>query len=543
MTREDEEVWLQTAIELTQEALHDENVWAIYEATVNVGGTFTTRADILTRAHKETWNMIEVKSIMSKREYDYVIDMAYTTAVLRNAGIDVARVGLMRIDDDFVLDELEQLETMDIFDLMQISWKWQESVEQQINSFNASNAWNFIDHLTASPAPPPANFSLQCQKCPSCRRFDNCATVLELPNLGHMQDRYFELMEAGIHCIQDIPDGFFSTRNSYEQTAAIVTSCVKQGKMYVSDMLQELLSTHFNGPAHVALQRGPIIWPVLYLDFETLSTAVPLFTGAHPYQNIPIQYSLHRASYKPVVTDLFAPDLETVEHREMLADPSLDQRKELALKLLNDIDQLSDPQAPNSSIMAYHASVEKNAIEYLASLFVEDQPEIANRLYAITLRLVDLLKIIKGGGERQPRAPNFYHPAFKGKFGLKSVIKIFSQEYENLDIKSGDAALAAYGQLAYALKFPLTPWDISEFDQTKILTDLAAYCQLDTYSMIQIHSNLVMIAVQCPSCLHRGDIVFNQDQVFCTKCQAMIKSDMMERSHNLYCPGRKKVAG
>ena len=36
-----------------------------------------------------------------------------------------------------------------------------------------------------------------------------------------------------------------------------------------------------------------IVWPACYLDFETTATAVPLYPGIAPWQQILTQYSLH----------------------------------------------------------------------------------------------------------------------------------------------------------------------------------------------------------------------------------------------------------
>jgi hypothetical protein len=541
VTRANEEEWLQTSIDLTQEALNDPDVWAIYEATFNVSQTYTTRADILARIKGDVWNMIEVKSITEKRDRDYIPDMAYTTGILRLAGIEVKNIGLMRIDTGFLLDDVEQLEDIDeILDLLTITWKWQPMVEQTLAHFNANNIWLYVDQLTSSTEPPPPNFSSRCRQCPSCRKdSEDLDSILSLPNLGHMGNKFNQLKEVEIYHIRDIPKGFFSSRNSYEKTATIVTECVKHQKMYVSKHLQELLSTHFSGPSFLENQQGPIKWPVMYLDFETLSTAVPLFEDTKPYAQIPVQYSLHSASSASVIPDLFMPNLSTIQHQEFLADPAQDQRKELGLQLLEHVDRFTDPKVPDSTIFAYHAPVEKGCIKYLASLFMEDQPDIADRLLKISYRLVDLLKIIKGGAEEKPRAPNFYHPVFQGKFGLKSVIKFFAPSlYANLNISSGAAALAAYARLAYALKFPLTPWEADDFNEEKISADLIKYCDLDTYSMILIHQQLAMLAASCPECLPTAGIFRTTDAILCPECLEMIDEKQWELSHSLFCPGK-----
>src|SRR5262249_43122684 len=70
-----------------------------------------------------------------------------------------------------------------------------------------------------------------------------------------------------------------------------------------------------------------VVWPAFYLDFETVKTALPLYPGVKPHEQVVTQYSIHvcRAPGK------------VIEHREFLADPLRDSRRELAERLLDDL--------------------------------------------------------------------------------------------------------------------------------------------------------------------------------------------------------------
>jgi len=56
--------------------------------------------------------------------------------------------------------------------------------------------------------------------------------------------------------------------------------------------------------------------PVSYLDFETLYAAIPLFNGVRPYEQVAIQFSLHRQT---------APGA-SLEHHAFLAAGRADPR-------------------------------------------------------------------------------------------------------------------------------------------------------------------------------------------------------------------------
>jgi hypothetical protein len=67
-------------------------------------------------------------------------------------------------------------------------------------------------------------------------------------------------------------------------------------------------------------------YPVTYLDFETVMTALPLYDDMPPYKQVTTQYSVHRRQQ---------PDAD-LEHVEFLADPTRDCEEELAERLPKD---------------------------------------------------------------------------------------------------------------------------------------------------------------------------------------------------------------
>jgi len=578
VTRDDEEEWLRRSIELTQEHLADPNVWAIYEATFHMSGTYTTRADILARVddiachgwhdpssgpYRPCWNMIEVKSIGagSSKMDEYYDDMAYTTGILRNVGLNVTKIGLMRIDSDFVLEDIHQLDDIDgLLDLLIIDWSVQGTVEQRINSFNVNEVWNRIDALTRDPQRPDHNFSPKCKSCVSCQEeikkaVGDCQTILNLPYIGKMPERFSCLVNHGIYCIEDVPDHFFVTPrhklkkatkrlpercvpkslNSYELRSAVVTRTTKENKKYINrPRLAGALSTVLTPSGF-----SGIVWPAMYLDFETVSTAIPLFEGDKPYTAVPTQYSLHSAGFKQVMAptqpghQLYAPDLKKIDHRLFIADPAEDERRKMSIKLINDVAQMG----PYSSIFIW-SDYETRCIKYLANLF----PDLADRLLNITRRFVDLLEIVRGKSiNKVAQPPNFYHPSFEGSFSIKKVINYFDPgAYDKLDIAGGGAAAAVYGKLSYAHKLPdLSWWDLEEFDQPKIMADLIKYCNIDTEVMISIHSKLINdIIARSPDDLTYSMVFPGANQYMCPDCSKMVEEGQRS-SHGMFC---KKAA-
>lgn len=86
----------------------------------------------------------------------------------------------------------------------------------------------------------------------------------------------YELFDNGILAIEDIPDSF-----ALNAKQLIQKNCIATGEAFVDKgAIRQFL--------------GELEYPLHFLDFETIGTAIPLFDKSRPYQNIPFQFSLHR---------------------------------------------------------------------------------------------------------------------------------------------------------------------------------------------------------------------------------------------------------
>lgn len=157
-----------------------------------------------------------------------------------------------------------------------------------------------------------------------------------------------------------------------------------------------------------------ITFPVGFLDFETVSPAIPLYPGTRPYQRIPFQWSLHILDSSGKLT-----------HDEFLNDDAKDPRERFIITLLEAI--------PSHGAIVTYSSYEKSILNGLAQAF----PLYRDRLLALCDRMVDLLKLIR---------ENYYHPGFNGSYSLKSVAPTLvpNLDYTDMDIQDGTAASTAY---------------------------------------------------------------------------------------------------
>jgi len=123
----------------------------------------------------------------------------------------------------------------------------------------------------------------------TCALHDHCwsflpeRSVLEL--YGDNKGRRWDLLQKrNILRLSDIPADYPLSAKQQIQRATAIT-----GKPNVK---QKAIQTFLNN----------LEFPLHFLDFETFSTAIPIFDGTRPYEQIPFQFSLHviqEAGMKP----------------------------------------------------------------------------------------------------------------------------------------------------------------------------------------------------------------------------------------------------
>ena len=171
---------------------------------------------------------------------------------------------------------------------------------------------------------------------------------------------------------------------------------------------------HIDRPALAAF-LGQLEYPVSYLDFETIGTAIPLFDGVSPYQQVPFQYSLH------IVRQPGAKSRP--EHRQFLGRRHGGPAPGI---------HAPTPRRhcrQTGSVVAYNAGFETSRLKECCELL----PEFKPWLRKVTPRIVDLLLPFRGF--------RYHHPDQNGSNSMKAVLPALTgQGYEKLAIQEGDAA-------------------------------------------------------------------------------------------------------
>ena len=204
-------------------------------------------------------------------------------------------------------------------------------------------------------------------------------------------------------------------------------------------------------------ELNKIQYPVAYLDFETISPAVPLWAGCGPYHQVAVQFSCH-------VDD----GRGSLRHFEWLSNDSTDPRIGIVEPLLAACESAA-------TIVAYHAPFEKKRIAEIAKV----NPTHADRIESLNDRFIDLLPIMRN---------NVYHPRFLGSFSIKDVLPalINGIQYSDLKIADGLTAAVLLEQLI-TQKLPVP-------EVNRVVSELLEYCRLDTWAMYLLVKELTAIA-------------------------------------------------
>ena len=418
------------AAEATAHALRDPDVRAIHEAAFTFDGV-RVRVDILARADRGGWDLIEVKSSASVKE-EYLPDVAVQLYVVEGSGVPVRKVGLLHINNRYVYPggpyDLERL----------FVWRDQTDAARELGPFVVESLASMREPLRAWSA-PEIKPGAQCERPYRCPFYTHCHVdepehpVRDLPRAGA---RLLDALRAlEIEDIRDIPDGFDGLSELQER----VRDCVRDGTIFADPELGRQLRS--------------LKYPIHFLDFETCNPGLPLYPGTRPFQQIPFQWSDHALDPSGIVT-----------HHEFLHDAKADPRLPLA-------ETLAETLSDAGTIVVY-SGFEERIIRSLA----EEFPNMAPRLLPLAEdRMVDLLELIRG---------HYYHPEFRGSFSIKDVLPALVPGfgYQDLAIREGGQAGAAFVEMIDPATHPARRAEIREA--------LRRYCRRDTEAMVMLFQAL-----------------------------------------------------
>lgn len=424
------------AAKIETEKLVSGGTKTIFQATVITEHGLLAMADVLVRNDDDSWTIYEVKSTTEVKK-EHIIDAAFQKTAFEQAGYKIADVILVFLNKDY--RRHGKIDPVGLFAMESVNPKIVE-IAGDIAAMTR-DAIEYI-HKVDEPRTCSCRVKTKSNHCPTFKYFNPDVPDYSIYNLTRISAKKVNtLIDHEILNITDVPDDFdLSEAQKNQVTAAKIERAIIN-----HDEIKKIL--------------GSLKFPLYFLDYETVSTAVPLFDGTWPYQQVCFQYSLHVLS-EP------GGELAHFEH--------LSQKKD-GHPIPGLLAQMREEIGPVGSVIVWNKGFEMGRNKEMA----KDYPEYADFLLQVNERVFDLMEIFS--------KQHHVHPDFHGSNSIKYVLPVLAPDlsYKEMNIPNGGiATLRWYESIAK---------EMSDEERQTIYTDLLKYCELDTLAMYRIYEHLLTI--------------------------------------------------
>lgn len=386
--------------------------------------------DILER-RPEGSAVVEVKAT-NRVKPEHIPDVAIQVHVLRQAGLPVERAEVMHLNPECHHPDLSNLFV-------------REEVTPKVEAFLPMVPDEIAAQLRMLAGPlPVVPIGEHCTKPRDCPFLARCWPTLPEHHVSTLyriqRSKVLEYQAQGYETIHDLPSDLELSVIHARQVEAVST-----GRMVMKAALADAL-TAFGSP-------------LAFLDFETVSLAIPVWNGCHPWETVPAQFSCHvEGSGGRLV------------HHAFIAEGPADPRPVLAERLVSAC-------ARARGVVAYFASFEQGCLRNLAAAV----PELATELREIEAKLLDLLPVIRN---------HVYHPDFGGSFSIKSVLPALvpGLSYQDLEIRDGEIASVELMRLLFEAE------RLGPEAKAPRRDALLRYCERDSWALVKLLEQLRRLA-------------------------------------------------
>jgi hypothetical protein len=455
-TLDTEKALAQTA-SIFREFSQGSTIYPVFEAALEYDDVII-RIDILSPVienNQLVWDLIEVKSgqIESEKQEkvsktpkfnEYLMDAAIQRYIATQAGLKIRTVMIGVPNKNFIYGTHGNYhELLKCYDV-------NEEIEHL--TLNIQTLIAGAKQTLSRPFPPQVKIDSKCSNC----GFLTFCTGAELkPEEAYIRVPTWYLGgSANVRKVQDLMlqsrdlaeiDDQFLTKKIHREMKQVA---LNNKNLYIDHKLSDFLSEQ--------------TWPRYFLDFEFISTPVPIWKGTSPSTTIPFQFSLHK----------WVENCDSsITHYEFLSEDSgKDPRFDLAQALLQAIED-------GACIYTWSGkNVEGPIILKLANFM--KLPDEIRRLEQIAQSCInnDLLPWFQ---------EYFYALGMRGR-SIKEICKFFLPQnpYDFLVTKNGVDAMNGYERLMSTN---------CNSEKNLIRKELLEYCKVDTKAMILIWQHILAL--------------------------------------------------
>ena len=379
----------------------------------------------------------EVKSSTKIKDI-YVDDAAYQYFVLSNLGLNVKKVAIVYLNNEYIrTGQLDIRKLFNIEDITSIAQEKQNEIRANISMANDYMEVHDPDNE------PVKDIGTYCFDPYPCAFWQYCTKDLPRPNvfdISGMQKRSkFKKYYEGKISFEDLKNEKINGKYLEQIDFELNDRKPKINKRAIENLLDSLR------------------YPLYFIDYESCQYAIPELEGTKAYQQIPFQYSLH------IIEEEGSP----IEHKEFLAKTGDENIiRTFAESMINDMPE-------DGSVIVYNKTFESTRNKEIGEMYPDLKPEMDR----FNNNMVDLMIPF--------RNRDYYTKEMQGSYSIKYVLPALYPDDPELDYKElslihkGDEASNAF--LSLKDKTP---------EEKKVIREaLLAYCKLDTLAMVKIWEN------------------------------------------------------
>ena len=438
------------AQELTQELIA-QNKSTLFQP-VFLKDNFLAAVDVL-KFNKETegpeysrvagsYDIYEIKASNEIDKKRHFYDLAFQVNLLRKCGVKTGVINLMHLDSDYVRSG-----ELDIFKLFK-----SDDVTKEINELCEEVAIEMeqaLEYLSQKNEPKGSCCCVYKGRSNHCSTFNHSNphipeySVHDITRIGLSKKKLAALVDIGNFHMHQVPEDMELSDAQRNQISAHISDAVFINKGKIAEELERLA------------------YPIYFIDYETFPSAIPMFDGFSPYQQIPFQYSLfvlespRKLRGKPA----------ELKHFEFLHSENSDPSRSFAESLQKNV---GDAGSVIVWSKKFECSINKQIAERL--------PEFKDLIESINNRTYDLMDIFT--------KQHYVHKNFRGSTSIKKVLPVLAPElsYKELAIQEGGTAASSW--------IKLIGKDFSLEEKVKLKKDMLEYCKLDAFAMVRILEEL-----------------------------------------------------
>lgn len=396
-----------------------------------IKGAVACRPDLIKKRKDGDWDLYIVKAHTHIRQ-SICHDASYQIFVLAAFGIKIAEVYYVHINPDYVEGVSKRSSKIMTERITKRSTSLVSTVEKR-----ATRALKTMRSDTI----PKLDIRSACFTPMECESKAKCFSELPPDNVfdvsGVDRNTKIELYGEGIVRLEDVME-----------SPLINAQQCKRIEMYLNDedsvVQKKELSEFMNN----------LWYPMCYLDFECIQLPNPVFEGTRPYEQFPFQFSLHVQSEKGAEP----------EYKGFISPPSVDPRREIAMRLARDIPD-------GACVIAYGAQLERKIVSDLANMY----PDLKKKLKSVHDNIRDVCIPFE--------KKYYYAPGSLGANSLKAVLRALYPDDENLDYKNLEGV---HNGKEAAISYAMITCGDKDKDVNTILSELESYCSLDTLALAKI---------------------------------------------------------